>query len=127
MDQGFVVIRREEQPTAVRIGEVRQHHVHQLARKFQLVRAESNLLKLENRVCQINVVIEISVQMRTAVFVGRQQTSVLKHLRANEIERTSRRTCKFQASQRPRSDSQPTNRERIPRSQNLLIAPGPYA
>jgi hypothetical protein len=55
-------------------------------------RAEARLQHLEERGEQERVVVEVGVEVRAAVLVGREQLAVLPQRAADELERAARRS-----------------------------------
>ena len=71
---------------------------------------------------QIDVIIEVGVEMRAPVHVGRQQSPVAPQVAADEVERARGGGCELRARQRARGDRQAADHERVPRGEDLLIA-----
>ena len=71
MDENLVIVRSEEK-AAVRNTEFSEHDFEQNTCECQLVTSEADLLELENGVDEVNVIVQISVELRVAVFVCRE-------------------------------------------------------
>jgi hypothetical protein len=73
------------------VRKVLQHHLDELLRKLELLAAETQLLELEHRIGEKHVVVEVGVEVRTALHVCGQQPPVAPEPRADEIERARSR------------------------------------
>src|SRR6516162_6910188 len=73
VDQGFVIARGEIETTGCGILEVLPRHLDELPCEVELGGAKTHLLQLEDRVGEKYVVIEVGVEMCTAVHRRREQ------------------------------------------------------
>src|SRR5580698_458179 len=96
-----------------------EEHLHEIAGKVELVGTKAQLRELENRIDQVGVVIEVRVQMRAAVLVGRKQPAVAPQSIANEIEGARGGECEILAPEGARRDREVADHERIPGGQYL--------
>ena len=132
MDQRLVIVRGEEESAELRVFEMREHGVEDLAQPGRVLVAPAKLQHLEQRVGEIGVVVEIGVEMRDAILGGGQQPAasigpVRHRLRAHELERAFRRRREFRLVEHARGDRQAADGERVPAAEHLVVEAGPHA
>ncbi len=119
-----MVVGREEESAAL-VGEVREHHLDELAREGEIARAPAGLQQLEQAVRQEHVVIEISGEARAPVLVRGAEAPVAPDLRANEVDGARGRFRQLRPRQPARGTSERAEHEPVPRHEHLLVAPRP--
>src|SRR2546429_2248255 len=126
MNERLVIVGSEIEAAGPLVGEVLQHHPDELLRKIELLAPETQLLQLERRVGEEHVVVEIGVEVRTALHVGREQPPVAPQPRADEIERSGRCGHDLIVREGARGYRHAADHERVPGGQDLLIARRAY-
>jgi len=86
-DEGLVIHRREIEAAALRVRELREHDLEQLAGEGQLIRVAAHAGEFEDGVGEEYVVIEIGVELGLGAGARGQQPAVAPVMRAQEGER----------------------------------------
>src|SRR5205807_526092 len=85
MYERFVIVAGEEKSAAGRILESRQQRVRKLGCPIEIASLERGLHQLDQRRQHERVIVQIGVQVRSPVLVGRQEFAVAPHRGADEI------------------------------------------
>ena len=112
----------KEEAAPLAVLELLKEHIGKRARKFKVRPRELGLHELEQRSGQERVIVEIGIEVRAAVLVGRKQPAALPHARTNEIERTPGGRDPILATEYPAGVRHAADRKRIPGHQHLVIA-----
>jgi hypothetical protein len=127
MDEPLVIGGGEIESPAFRIGKAVQDRLGKCPCEFEVAIPPSSLQKLEQRLGKKRVVVEVGIQMRTAVLVGCEQPSLLPQRAVDEIDGVSRGVGEIRTMQDPGGDRESPDHERVPRGQDFFIAAGPDA
>ena len=119
-----MIIRGEEKAAGALIGVVPQDYFQQVAGESQLIGTESDLLQLQDGIGEVYVIVEIRVQMRAAVVVGRKQPAFAPQRAAHELERPPGGIRQIITAERPRRHGQTADHQAVPGSENLVIPSG---
>ena len=123
MDEPLVIGGGEIESAAFRIGKERPASPRpESCANSRSRSAPTSLQELEQRIGEKRVVVEIGMQMRTAVLVGCEQPSLLPQRAVDEIDGGSRGVGEIRTMQHPGGDGESSDHERIPRGQDLFIA-----
>ena len=76
MHQYLMIVGGEEKAACLAVLKMREQHLEELLRERELISVKAQLLKLENGVRKIGIVIQIRIQVRAPVLVGREQAAV---------------------------------------------------
>ncbi len=127
LDQGLVVGGGEEKAALFGVEELLQQHVRQRDGQIEIGPAPARLQQLQQCVEQQRVVVQVGVQVRVAVLVGRQQPAVAPQVAPDKVQRTLSGVQAIGAIQHPGGAGHALDHQRVPGCQDLLVPPRSHA
>src|ERR1043166_120792 len=109
------------------VFELRQQRIGESARELQIGAAELRLQRFDQRIEHESVVVEVSIEMGLAVFMGGEQAAVAPHRLPHEVERPLRGLQPVWTIEYVSGAQHALGHQRIPAAQNLFVAAGPHA
>ncbi len=127
VDQLLMVVRGQVESATLLVLEVREHGVGQRLCQLEVSRAPARLQELKQTIQQKNVIVEVGVEMRTAVLGHGQEASVAPKLGAQKIECPLGGAHELAARKQTPASRHASDHQTVPRRQYLFVASRPHA
>ena len=123
VDEPLVVTAGKEEGPGFGILELLEQRVGQFLGELEVEGIEFGLHQLDQRIDEECVIVEIGVEVRTAVLAGGKQAAVLPHPGADERERALGGLHPFRLAEDAAGARHAADHQRVPGHEDLLVAP----